>query len=153
MYEQESISRLLFELKSAAGDYRSENERSAAPEDKSLPALLARRCERFATEIEKAFGASHGFSNGVAREPAQTMQTTEKNKAREQFFVRIEGRESRLERLYRETLRDDRLSTNVRGLLKSQLRAVSEWHNFVIAEEVNLIFGSELKIPSELNEI
>ena len=153
MHEQESISRLLFDLNSAAGDYRSEAECFASPEDKSLLELLARRCERFAAEIEKASGASTAFSNGAARRRAETLQTMEKNNERERFFVRIEGRESRLERLYREILRSGDVSAEIRRLLEGQLRAVSKWHNFVIIEEVNFIFGSEVKIPSELHEI
>ena len=153
MHEQEFISRLIFELQAAASHYRTEAESVIAPADKSLLEVLGRRCERFEAEISEAINALPGFLVERRALKAESLKTRGITDQRELIFWRIEERENRLERLYREILRSGVVRAKMLGVLREQFRAVSKWHSFVITEEDNFIFGSEVRIPSELNEI
>ena len=153
MQEREILKNLIFELKSAAENYQAEAVTFDSPKDKSLFELLARRCERFEMEIEKAAETTMNIDLETSFGDDERYKTWIEVKEREQIFVSIEGRESRLERLYREILRNETVPPEIRALLKEQFEIIYKWHNFVITEEVNFIFGSEVKIPSEFYEV
>ena len=153
MQQKEILRHLIFELKSAAENYHAEADAFDSQKERSLFELLARRCERFETQIEKAAETALDIvlENGSGDEEKYKAWTAIKE--REQIFISIEGRESRLERLYREILRNESIPPAIREILKEQFGVIYKWHNFVITEEVNFIFGSEVKIPTELSEV
>ena len=145
--ERRSLARLLLALKTAAAAYRAEAAECAPSPEGELLEVLGRRCARFETELAAVLyaPAAGRFANGDAA-------AAEKPKPREHVFARIEDRENRLERLYREALHERAMPAETRRLLEAQSRVVRRWHNFVIDEEINFLFGRKMKIPAELNE-
>ncbi|HEX8267660.1 MAG TPA: hypothetical protein VF596_19830 [Pyrinomonadaceae bacterium] len=149
------FSRLCFELKTAAHNYKSEILDLDAPDTIFMLKLLTNRCEKFVSEIEQAIGTETEcflLGNEILLDGKSTEAANTKAKNFSQIFERLEKSESRLERLYRRILQNSEITGELRNLLERQSLAVYNWHNFVINEEINFILVGEVKVPSEFQE-
>lgn len=152
MPEFDLLKKLIEELQICADEYAAEVKVFVDPGSAVVLNLLVSRCEKFRLEIASAIAVPHGNANWQMSRIEFSSKEFSAQK-HDEVFARVESRESRLEKLYREVLRGGDWEPELRNLLKLQYGLLRRWHSFVITEESSFIFGREIKIPAELKEV